>query len=508
MADETTNRDLTKTFKDEAARVAKRRETLDTVDDVAPTFGLALSGGGIRSATFALGALQGMANAAAPDTGAATPDEIRREPHKSLLGRFDYLSTVSGGGYIGAFLCSLFVPSRLWKGTDERAAAEDAYRVLQQDPPGRIRMPDVLDRPHVRRSALAWLRENGRYLAPTSAGDMNYAIALAIRNWFSLQYVLGTFIAAAFALILFLRFAVAATWPGYAGFEQWLLGDATAAGGVTVWWSPIFAAPLLVLVVWLAPLSIAYWLTHPKRSKDDSSPARIFSEAALAALAIVAISVGVGLAAAARTAPLPHVVVPFAAAALTALGFAWHVLTCSSGRTVSYHRVVLTRHLATGLQLLIALSVLALVDTSSQSLYLAWSRDPDLSTIVSPAALAGGGVWLFRSLARLADRDAVPSLLAKIPIGLIAGIAGFLLFLVIATLWGLGFHALIWFGEVPRPELFDVARPSGGAARDRTRSHAAARVRVRPVLGIPESVEPAIAVQRAFDARVPGSHER
>lgn len=47
--------------------------------------GLALSGGGIRSATFNLGILQGFA-------------------HLGLLRRFDYLSTVSGGGYIGAWL--------------------------------------------------------------------------------------------------------------------------------------------------------------------------------------------------------------------------------------------------------------------------------------------------------------------------------------------------------------------------------------------------------------------
>lgn len=47
--------------------------------------GLALSGGGIRSATFALGVLQGLAVA-------------------GLLPRFDYLSTVSGGGYIGSWL--------------------------------------------------------------------------------------------------------------------------------------------------------------------------------------------------------------------------------------------------------------------------------------------------------------------------------------------------------------------------------------------------------------------
>jgi hypothetical protein len=47
--------------------------------------GLAISGGGIRSATFALGVLQGLAT-------------------HSWLTRLDYLSTVSGGGYIGAWL--------------------------------------------------------------------------------------------------------------------------------------------------------------------------------------------------------------------------------------------------------------------------------------------------------------------------------------------------------------------------------------------------------------------
>ena len=48
-------------------------------------FGLALSGGGIRSATFSLGVLQALAR-------------------RKILSRFDYLSTVSGGGYIGAWL--------------------------------------------------------------------------------------------------------------------------------------------------------------------------------------------------------------------------------------------------------------------------------------------------------------------------------------------------------------------------------------------------------------------
>ena len=46
---------------------------------------LCLSGGGIRSASFALGVLQALARA-------------------GILEKFDYLSTVSGGGYIGSWL--------------------------------------------------------------------------------------------------------------------------------------------------------------------------------------------------------------------------------------------------------------------------------------------------------------------------------------------------------------------------------------------------------------------
>ena len=51
----------------------------------APVVGLAFSGGGIRSATINLGILQGLAK-------------------HGLLKRIDYLSTVSGGGFIGGWL--------------------------------------------------------------------------------------------------------------------------------------------------------------------------------------------------------------------------------------------------------------------------------------------------------------------------------------------------------------------------------------------------------------------
>src|SRR5258706_9984043 len=54
---------------------------------------LCFSGGGIRSATFGLGVLQGLAAYSRKRSG-ERPD---------LLGEFDYLSTVSGGGYLGSW---------------------------------------------------------------------------------------------------------------------------------------------------------------------------------------------------------------------------------------------------------------------------------------------------------------------------------------------------------------------------------------------------------------------
>ena len=59
-------------------------------DDKGARSALCLSGGGIRSATFALGVLQSLAR-------------------RGLLGKFDYLSTVSGGGYIGSWLSSWYL---------------------------------------------------------------------------------------------------------------------------------------------------------------------------------------------------------------------------------------------------------------------------------------------------------------------------------------------------------------------------------------------------------------
>lgn len=59
--------------------------------------GMAFSGGGIRSATFCLGVLQALARLKLPEKGKTAA--IR----KPLTEWIDYLSTVSGGGYIGSW---------------------------------------------------------------------------------------------------------------------------------------------------------------------------------------------------------------------------------------------------------------------------------------------------------------------------------------------------------------------------------------------------------------------
>ena len=73
------------------ALIDERRRAHPQLPADAPWWGLALSGGGIRSATFALGLLRALAR------------------QRRLL-RFDLLSTVSGGGYSGAAVARLGSP--------------------------------------------------------------------------------------------------------------------------------------------------------------------------------------------------------------------------------------------------------------------------------------------------------------------------------------------------------------------------------------------------------------
>ena len=89
----------------------------------APQAGLAFSGGGIRSATFNLGVLQALASS-------------------RWLREIDYLSTVSGGGYLGGWLSAL-----------KRRAGNAGMEQTLRDHQGR-------------QPAIQFLRDYSNYLTP------------------------------------------------------------------------------------------------------------------------------------------------------------------------------------------------------------------------------------------------------------------------------------------------------------------------------------------------------
>ena len=140
------------------------------------TVGLALSSGGIRSATFSLGFLQALADA-------------------GLLRRFDYVSTVSGGGYTGGFLGALLrAPARVARNKGAEGVRQGyalAESVLAGDA-GKLEfeVDDQLVPGHRKVfHPIRWLREAGRYLAPTRSNDWLYAIGYYLRSLAAVHYV-------------------------------------------------------------------------------------------------------------------------------------------------------------------------------------------------------------------------------------------------------------------------------------------------------------------------------
>jgi len=153
--------------------------------------GLALSGGGIRSATFNLGILQAMAKV--QSTNPAEPDEPGTEPKteqttkserdipRSLLSYVDYLSTVSGGGYIGSWLTAWMFRMRHTFPPDAQALAPAAEveRSLNELKEGRANGPEP--------PAIGHLRSYSNYLTPALGFfslDTWAAIAVYTRNLF------------------------------------------------------------------------------------------------------------------------------------------------------------------------------------------------------------------------------------------------------------------------------------------------------------------------------------
>lgn len=177
--------------------VSRRRVELGLERGTSDKWGLALSGGGIRSATFSFGLLSALAR-------------------NRLLQRFDLLSTVSGGGYIGAML------GRLLQRTSNAGETQLVFNALAHQDPRWFRW---------------WLRANGRYLVPRGPADRTFAFAIFLRNLLAIHLELG-------ALAL-------------------LLGALLAAFNVMVWYAlASWMTPAgIESMRWLSPWLPTLWLT-------------------------------------------------------------------------------------------------------------------------------------------------------------------------------------------------------------------------------------------------------
>lgn len=115
-----------KTFNEIESEIKTCEETGTTKSEPEALVGLAISGGGIRSATFGLGVLEAL-------------------KQRGLLKEIDYLSTVSGGGYIGAWLTANCYRNKGIDWLDQERAGEEETQW---------------------RNSIAYLRRYSNYLSP------------------------------------------------------------------------------------------------------------------------------------------------------------------------------------------------------------------------------------------------------------------------------------------------------------------------------------------------------
>src|SRR5882757_612725 len=157
-------------IKYEKAIIAAHRERNSTDEWT----GIGLSGGGIRSATFCLGALQALAS-------------------KNLLKDFDYISSVSGGGYTSAAL--------QWHWSNDKG-----YGVSKDN------FPYGSDFQSNNR-LLSFLRGHARYLTPGSGLTFWSLPAVLFRTIFLNVFIWIPLSAAAFVGLFCIGIAVAKLLP-------------------------------------------------------------------------------------------------------------------------------------------------------------------------------------------------------------------------------------------------------------------------------------------------------
>ena len=163
--------DATKVIDDELDLILGKKESRDRALEHR-LVGLALSGGGVRSASFSLGVLQALANA-------------------ERLENIHYMSTVSGGGYIGSALSWFTIQSKTSKdkstedfffSTEKEefpfGAKELANFETYQDP----KRNGLINRGFMPRVAiLDHIRQHGSYLSAKGSWDLVKLVTMSLR---------------------------------------------------------------------------------------------------------------------------------------------------------------------------------------------------------------------------------------------------------------------------------------------------------------------------------------
>ena len=446
----------------ELERVRARRRCRGLPAEVADwsqVIGLALSGGGIRSATTSLGVLQTLARL-------------------GLLRAVDVLSTVSGGGYIGAFFMSLFArvaiprapidPYALLAGSFSRPAQGQATAPGQQ---------------------LWWLRNSGRYLAPTGAGDYVYAIAMQIRNWCGLHVVLGlALLVVAGPVILAdagLRCLLDDLPPAWILDFMPLVSPSPGSG--------FTALALVLLAAWVVPVGFAFFACQMPRADTPTQGSTwwrgratgfFIGTAAILGLVAAALQPRVAAFIADKTgARSPYLasqplsgffgtvaamlLLALAYLAFAAVGVARTARTASaseaSGATapglMQSTRVMLTKELADAMRWALIAVVGALAVGASH--YIVSHLDDWKNSLGAAGAGAGALLVVVRQLASFAGKPSNLSVLKRIPLDALALAAGGALFALLVVVWFCLAWAVVAMAAGVAPEA--LTRPGDGA---------------------------------------------
>lgn len=181
----------------EAEALAKNPQSALHSDGNQRLVGLAFSGGGIRSATFCLGILQALAK-------------------KKRLASFDYLSTVSGGGYIGSWLSAWIHRNGLAHVQEQLARSGNVER---SGPPSSSEPAEVV-----------WLRRYSNYLTPR-VGMFSMDTLTLLATWLRNVLLNLTVLLAFFALLFTLPYSFIIGFDAAKPYAD-ALGQAAAWGGL------------------------------------------------------------------------------------------------------------------------------------------------------------------------------------------------------------------------------------------------------------------------------------